>query len=119
MGERMRYTLDLPAELAGIKLPPMLLQPLVENAVVHGIEPNVDGGHIAISAARNGDMLELFVADNGLGLEAAPGKPGTGLGVTNTRERLQAVYGSGASLSLSPNSPRGALARLTLPLQTP
>ena len=119
MGARMRYTLDLPAELAGIKLPPMLLQPLVENAVVHGIEPNVDGGHIGISVARRGETLELCVADTGLGLDAEPGKPGTGLGVTNTRERLQAVYGAGASLALEPNTPRGALARLILPLQTP
>lgn len=119
MGPRMAYTLDLPAALAGVKLPPMLLQPLVENAVVHGIEPNVDGGHIAISAAQHGGSIALCIADTGLGLGSAPGKPGTGLGVANTRERLQAVYGAGASLALEPNTPRGALARLILPLQTP
>ena len=119
MGQRLGHTLDLPAALAGIKLPPMLLQPLVENAIVHGIEPHIEGGHVTISASQHGGMLELSVADTGRGLHAAPGQPGTGLGVSNTRERLRAVYGERASLSLTPITPHGALARLTLPLQTP
>jgi sensor histidine kinase YesM len=119
MGQRLGYTLDLPPSLAGVKLPPMLLQPLVENAIVHGIEPHIDGGHVTISAAQKEGMLELSIADTGRGLQAAPGQPGTGLGVSNTRERLVAVYGERAALSLTPNAPHGALARLTLPLQTP
>ena len=119
MGQRIGHTLDLPPALADVKLPPMLLQPLVENAIVHGIEPNIDGGHVTISATQTGGTLELSVADTGRGLQAAPGRPGTGLGVSNTRERLRAVYGDRATLSLTPNTPHGALARLTLPLQTP
>lgn len=119
MGQRLGHTLDLPPALADVALPPMLLQPLVENAIVHGIEPHIEGGHVTISAAQNGGMLELTVADTGRGLEAAPGRPGTGLGVSNTRERLRAVYGDHATLSLMPNTPHGALARLTLPLPTP
>ncbi|NML62864.1 histidine kinase [Massilia sp. RP-1-19] len=119
MGQRLGYTLDLPPALAGVKLPPMLLQPLVENAIVHGIEPDIDGGHVTVSAAAQDGMVALSIADTGRGLHATPGQAGTGLGVANTRERLAAVYGERASLSLTPNAPHGALARLTLPLQTP
>lgn len=119
MGQRLGHTLDLPPALAGVTLPPMLLQPLVENAIVHGIEPHIDGGHVTISAAQHGGMLDLTVADTGRGLQAAPGRPGTGLGVANTRERLRAVYGDHATLSLTPNTPNGALVRITLPLPPP
>ncbi|MGZ8316728.1 MAG: sensor histidine kinase [Telluria sp.] len=118
MGQRLRYAFDLPDALKRAKLPPMLLQPLVENAIVHGLEPKIDGGIVTISAVERDGMLELRVADTGLGLNAPRKTAGTGLGVANTRERLQAVYGEQAGLSLQPNAPQGALATITLPLHT-
>ncbi|MGB7481541.1 MAG: histidine kinase, partial [Burkholderiaceae bacterium] len=71
MGARLNYALELPAELRELALPPMLLQPLVENAIKHGLEPKIDGGGIRVEARRDGDRLRLTVADTGLGLDAA------------------------------------------------
>jgi len=121
MGERLRYQLDLPPALRKARLPTMLLQPLVENAIVHGVEPKVDGGDIIISAALDGETLAIEVRDTGLGLDQvrAPvgGGGGGGVGVTTTRERLDALYGERAALALNAAHPHGTLARLTLPLE--
>ncbi|MFC0169707.1 sensor histidine kinase [Pseudoduganella danionis] len=116
MGERLRYAFELPADLRSVRVPPMLLQPLVENAIAHGIEPNIEGGTITISAARQDGMLALSVSDTGRGPHAGAGKPGTGLGLHNTRERIKALYGEAASVTLDAASHGGAIARLTLPL---
>jgi len=113
MGARLSFALDLPEDLRSTELPPMLLQPLVENAIAHGIEPNVAGGHIQVSARAAEGGLELLVSDTGRGLDAGPGKPGTGLGLANVRERLQALYGGRASFSLEA-APQGATARILL-----
>ncbi len=119
MGARLRYTLDLPPQLRGAPVAPMLLQPLVENAIIHGLEPKVDGGQVAVSAAQDGEFLVVSVSDTGLGLDAPSSKAGTRLGLANTRERLQALFGAQATLVLEPNPPHGATARLTLPLRLP
>jgi sensor histidine kinase YesM len=121
MGERLRYRLDLPPALRKARLPTMLLQPLVENAIVHGVEPKIDGGEITISAAIEGDSLVLDVRDTGLGLGPglgqAPARRGGGVGVATSRERLDALYGERASMILNSAPPQGTLARLTLPLE--
>lgn len=115
MGERLKYALDLPQELRSTPLPPMLLQPLVENAIAHGIEPKVEGGTVRVSAALRDGAIVLTVADNGRGPDAPSGKPGTNVGMANTRARLAAVYGERASLSLLPAEPTGAIATILLP----
>lgn len=115
MGSRLSYSLQLPEALSAIRIPPMLLQPLIENAIKHGLEPKIDGGHVSVEARREADTLILSVADTGLGLEEAAGH-GTQVGLENIRERLQVLYGDAASFSLSPNEPCGALAQLKLPL---
>jgi len=117
MGERLRYRLELPPALCSARLPTMLLQPLVENAIVHGVEPKIDGGEITISAAIEGDSLVLDVHDTGLGLGQVPARRGGGVGVATSRERLEALYGERASMTLNPAPPQGTLARLTLPLE--
>ncbi len=117
MGERLSYAFELPDELQATQVPPMLLQPLVENAIAHGLEPKIEGGHIAVSARMQDGCLELTVADNGRGPEAGPGKAGTNAGLSHTRERLQALYGNAASLTLEAAAPAGALARILLPIQ--
>ena len=95
MGPRLTYTLDLPAGLASQSVPTLLLQPLAENAIKHGLEPKIEGGSIAVSARREGDNIVLDVIDSGVGL-----KDGTGFGLTHVRERLQATYGSQAAIYL-------------------
>jgi sensor histidine kinase YesM len=117
MGARLRFSLHLPEALRTASVPPMLLQPLVENAIAHGLEPKIDGGELAVTAADRGGLLELTVRDTGLGLGYTPAKAGTGVGVANTRERLRGMYGERATLALEPAIAQGAVARITLPLE--
>lgn len=117
MDTRLAYGLQLPDELRTVALPPMLLQPLVENAIKHGLEPKIEGGRVDVSAAREHGCLTLIVSDTGLGLEQGqPPKTSGGVGLANVRERLHALYGARASLDLQPNHPCGLRAVLTLPL---
>jgi hypothetical protein len=78
MGPRLRYTLDLPPALASQPVPPLILQSLVENAIVHGLEPQVAGGEVRVSAQTDGDTLVLQVADTGVGIDTAHSAPGIG-----------------------------------------
>jgi sensor histidine kinase YesM len=120
MGARLGYRLALPPGLRHAPLPPMLLQPLVENAIVHGLEPKIEGGEVVISVQAIEGMLEICVADSGLGLKQPGGaNAGTGVGMATTRERLRVLYGDRARLELVPGQPQGTTVRLTLPLETP
>ena len=118
-GARLRWQVDLPAELASWPIAPMLVQPLVENAVKHGIEPLTEGGQVAVRAQETGTgELLIEVIDTGRGLEAAAAAPSgeaSGIGLVNLRQRLAAIYGPQAQLTLHPNTPRGTVARLRLP----
>ena len=116
MGDRLKYRIELPESLAEISLPPMLLQPLVENAVKHGLEPKIEGGEVRVQAAAENPHLTLSVADDGLGLGGAP-NPGTHTGIAQVRERLHAVYGDAASLDLAEDPRGGVTVTLRLPLQ--
>lgn len=119
MGPRLAYRCILPAELRNARLPAMLLQPLVENAIIHGLEPKIEGGAVTVEASVRAGLLEICVSDTGLGLDdTQTAAKGTGVGVTTTRERLQVLYGPRAALTLIPAQPHGVLARLTLPLET-
>jgi hypothetical protein len=122
MGARLEVRFDLPQELRALAVPALLLQPLVENCIKHGLEPKVDGGRIEISARRDADRLALTVRDTGVGLGAAADRPPTassGYGLLHVRERLQALYGGRASFSLASadDGQGGTVARLALPLQ--
>jgi signal transduction histidine kinase len=98
MGARLSCQLDLPPELAQIQVPALILQSLVENAVMHGLEPKVEGGSITIRAFQEAQQLVLQVADDGLGFDVEQGKEGFGL--RQVRERLQSRYGSKATINL-------------------
>jgi signal transduction histidine kinase len=98
MGERLRYTLDLPSELAQHKVPPLVLQSLVENAIVHGLEPKVVGGEIYISARVEPGQLVLEVRDTGVGFDA--GNTPEGFGISQVRERLATRYGNQATIKI-------------------
>lgn len=115
MGNRLRWTLNVPEELQAIELPPMLLQPLVENAVKHGIEPLEEGGVIEIGAQRIGQELLLTITDTGAGSNVSAPAAGTGVGIANVQSRLSALFGDEASLTLTENSPRGLIATLRVP----
>lgn len=117
MGERLAYHIDLPQALRTARLPTMLLQPLVENAIVHGLEPKVDGGEIRITASSADGFVQIDVRDTGLGLGHVHDRRGGGVGVTTTRERLDVLYGGRAAITLLAAEPQGTLARLILPLE--
>ncbi|WP_229215453.1 sensor histidine kinase [Duganella sp. CY15W] len=117
MGERLRYRIEVPDELRQFRIAPMLLQPVVENAIAHGLEPKVEGGEVVLSARVEGDHVSLRISDTGVGLnETAPRKPGGGVGLSNLRERLRSLYGAAAKVELLENQPCGMTVRLMLPL---
>lgn len=118
MEDRLRYRIEVDAALRSLPLPPLLLQPLVENAIHHGLEPQMEGGEVRVRAWCEHGRLWLEVHDNGRGLQAPPrprSTPGAGLALANLRERLAARHGRAAGLSLEAADP-GTRARLHLPL---
>ena len=126
MGERLRAHVTLAPELAALPVPPLLLQPLVENAIKHGLEPQRGPGELRVEAMRDGETLVLRVADSGRGLEAAaaardhdPGEPGSGFGLAQVRERLHTLHGDAARFTLRPRPEGGTLAEIRLPLRQP
>ncbi|WP_296225269.1 sensor histidine kinase [Ralstonia sp. UBA689] len=116
-GNRLRFSLALDEAIANIVIPPMLIQPLVENAVVHGIEPAREGGEIVLSARREGERLVLEVRDTGAGFgnDAASAK-GTGLGLTHVRERLSRLFDGDARLTITETVPHGVTVTVEMPL---
>ena len=112
MGPRLTYTLDLPPELAEQSVPTLLLQPLVENAIKHGLEPKIEGGSVVVTARREGSNVVLDVIDSGVGL-----KDGAGFGLTQVRERLQAAYGDQATIVLGAAGARFTRASITFPYE--
>jgi sensor histidine kinase YesM len=97
MGERLQTRLALPADLSGTQLPPLLLQPLVENAIHHGLEPKIEGGTVTVSALRADDQLVLEVSDDGQGLDGPRRRSGNGVALDNIRARL--------TIPLAPTAP--------------
>ncbi len=114
MGERLTFDLDVPDALRSLRFPPMLLQPLVENAVRHGLEPKPGPGALTIRAQTEGQHLCIDVIDNGVGLGTS-GQGGTGL--ANVRERLLALYDGEGRLTIEENKDGGVTASLRLPQQ--
>jgi signal transduction histidine kinase len=112
MGERLRFGVELPAALADIEFPPMMLITLIENAIKHGLNPAADGGRIDISARVKDGMLEVGVADTGVGFQTSSG---SGIGLANIRSRLTALYGGQARLTLESNAPTGVVSMISVP----
>lgn len=134
MGPRLHYTLELPDALRQLSVPPLLLQPLVENAIRHGLEPQVAGGHIAVRAHiepgttpnTTTHNLVLEVADNGVGLNqntqtnhTAEGgtTASTRFGLAQVRERLATLHGSSGTLTLTASSAGGTSAIVRFPIR--
>jgi LytS/YehU family sensor histidine kinase len=113
LGERLTVHIDVDPNTMDLQVPNLILQPLVENAVRHGIAPYSHPGRIEIMAQREGDKLLLQVRDNGPGLQSSPVcKPG--LGIATTRARLEQLYGADHQFEMI-NSPVGLTVSLSLP----
>ena len=115
-GSRINVVIDVPAELLGAQVPSLILQPLVENAIRHGLSSRSEGGEIHITARRQAEQLELEVRDNGVGLSGSPF--GGGVGLTNTRDRLATLYGSQQWFTVENAEAGGVIVRIELPFHT-
>jgi signal transduction histidine kinase len=118
MGPRLAFTLHLPRELAAEPVPTLLLQPLVENSVLHGLEGKVEGGRVDVAARRDGADLVLEVVDTGIGLGAPGAQEGEGFGLAQTRERLATLYGAAATVRLAAEAAGGVRATVRFPART-
>ena len=118
-GARLEFGIDVPEDLLAAPFPPMMLPSLVENAIKHGLEPQREGGRIDVVVTRmftaDGDRIRLQVKDTGRGLSDAPIQAGGGVGLTNLRERLNALYGDKAKFVIESNDPKGVVATIELP----
>ncbi|HOB02881.1 MAG TPA: histidine kinase [Casimicrobium huifangae] len=115
MGERLWYEVAADDATRALPLSPMLLQPLVENAIKHGLEPKIEGGRITVSAVVQDGRLNIVVEDTGLGFGVATDTAGSGSGLANVRGRLKAIYGDAARLSIE-QPEAGTRIRLSLPI---
>jgi sensor histidine kinase YesM len=116
MGERLQAVFDIPQDLLVLPFPPMMLITLIENAIKHGLNQLPEGGMISVRATRRESVLFLDVADTGIGLPQPGSRAADGIGLGNIRDRLAAMYGDGAKLTLAPNLPRGMVATIEIPI---
>jgi signal transduction histidine kinase len=114
--ERLRFQIDVTAGADEASVPLFILQPLVENALAHGIGGRTEGGCVRVTARREGERLRLEVADDGAGLPTSTA-PREGVGLSNTRERLRASFGDDQQLSLGRATAGGAVARIDVPFR--
>jgi two-component sensor histidine kinase len=115
MGNRLQYELDVTDDLEKAPLAPMLLQPIVENAIKHGLEPKVEGGTVHVSAKRDGAHMVLSVKDDGLGFSEHADSSGEGVGLSNLRERIAVLYDGQATLTVAEANP-GTQITIRVPL---
>jgi len=116
--ERLRVFVDVAPDTLDVSVPHLLLQPLVDNAIKHGISRMTSGGELRISASRDDSDLHLEVSDNGPGFRDANHFQSRGLGLRITRERLETIYGQDQSMELLTLPTGGVAARVSIPLHT-
>lgn len=114
-GERLEVEINAPAEILEAQVPNLILQPLVENAIRHGIEPRAKQGRIQLRGERSNGALVLEVSDNGPGFSSSREE---GVGLSNTRSRLRTLYGEEHGFELRQSREGGLLVRLTIPFRT-
>ena len=114
MDGRLQHSVSADPEIAGLRLPPLLVQPLVENAILHGIEPSIEGGTVLVTAGKAGSEVEIKVQDDGVGLDG-DNSEAAGECITNIRERLSGAYGESGSLALTESSCGGVCVLIRIP----
>jgi two-component sensor histidine kinase len=121
MGDRLRVRLNVPNDMGDVTLPPMLIQPLVENAIKHGLDPLPIGGELHISAQRQGQVMTITVQDTGAGLHTMlpTAAVQSGFGLDCVRARLHTCYGEQARFSITTAPLGGTIATLQLPTHLP
>lgn len=112
MGERLNYQLHCDTSLREHTLPPLIIQPLVENALRHGLESEIDGGEVIVEISASEHQLTLKVIDSGKGLEE---NSRAGVGQSNVQSRLQSLYGDQAIFKFIDNQPKGLIVEIGIP----
>lgn len=124
-GEKLRVVKEIAPETLDMVVPSMILQPIIENSIKHGLEPRIGGGTVWLRSRVQGDRLLLEVEDDGVGVApertvASPGsgivRPGTGIGMRNVRERMEVLYGADAILQMESRPGRGTKISLEMPI---
>jgi signal transduction histidine kinase len=117
MEERLRFRIEASKEARAASIPTLMLQPLVENAIHHGLEPTLDGGSVVVSAEVRDGRLHIRVCDDGIGMDTPSRRlrPGAGMALSNLRSRLHTRFGLDAGLTLRPGGVKGTEAVLELP----
>lgn len=113
-GSRLKTSIEADEELLNLKIPPMILQPIVENAIKHGISPKIEGGEVKVKIEKTDNHLTFEVTDTGVGLNSQDEVIGKGIGLTNTKLRLEKMFGE--LLHLSPNQPNGLKVWFKIPI---
>ncbi|MDD9156366.1 histidine kinase [Aliivibrio sp. S4TY2] len=114
LGDRLTYEIDNQVvEL--ISLPPLLIQPLVENAITHGIEPSAQGGRLMVQFKQENNQFIVVISDNGIGLEPMPSSKGHGMSLNNIKQRLHDLFDGSASVRITENKDGGVNAELIIP----
>ena len=121
--EKLRVEKEIDPRTLGILVPSILLQPLIENSIKHGLEPRLNGGTVTLRSHLNGDRVRIEVADDGVGMGNRPAsalrRTGAGIGMKNVQERLDVLYGNQASFSVVSNPGRGTLVTIEIPADLP
>jgi two-component system LytT family sensor kinase len=117
--DKLRVEKEIDPRTLDVMVPSILLQPLIENSIKHGLEPRIQGGTVTLRSKLSGDRVLIEVADDGVGMGNRPRlgsrSNGTGIGMQNVRERLEVLYGAQASFNVVSNPGRGTLVSIEIP----
>ncbi|CAH0530493.1 hypothetical protein CTH30272_02830 [Allocatenococcus thiocycli] len=117
LGDRLRYSIEVEEGTGQLELPPMMLQPLVENAIIHGIEPKREGGEVSLRIKRDNRLLEIEVRDSGVGLNHVSQHCGSGIGLRNLKQRIDALFSGEGQVLISELAEGGVSVRLSWPIE--
>jgi two-component system, LytTR family, sensor kinase len=121
--EKLRVQKEIDPRTLEVLVPSILLQPLIENSIKHGLEPRINGGTVTLRSRLQGDRAIIEVADDGVGVGhkslSALSRTGAGIGIKNVRERLEVLYGNQARFTVVSNPGRGTLVSIEIPVQIP
>lgn len=118
LGDRLSYKIEVEEGLGRTELPPMMLQPLIENAIIHGIEPKREGGEVSLQIKREQQNLQIEVRDTGVGLNHVSGHMGSGVGLSNLKQRVEALFLGKGEVSISESAQGGVCVRLSWPIES-
>jgi two-component system LytT family sensor kinase len=120
--DKLRVEKEIDPRTLEVLVPSILLQPLIENSIKHGLEPRIHGGTVTVRSRLDGDRVFIEVADDGVGMSGRPAsalrRPGAGIGMKNVQERLEVLYGNQARFNIVSNPGRGTTVSIEIPAST-